>query len=90
VNGSPVFWSTFWVGRALRIAGSSPSNSTSTTAPMTWAILPVATAPTGAAATLAVFGAAGLRAGGLLGAAGSGMLSRRAEALDGFGTAQTV
>ncbi len=40
VKGWPVFWSTFCVSRALRIAGSWPSNSTSTTAPMTWAIRP--------------------------------------------------
>ena len=31
-----------WTSRALRIGGSSPSNCTSTTAPMTWEIFPFA------------------------------------------------
>ena len=33
-----------WTSSALRIGGSSPSNYTSTTAPMTWEIFPVAVA----------------------------------------------
>ena len=36
-------WSVPSTSRALRIGGSSPSNWTSTTAPMTWEILPFAT-----------------------------------------------
>ena len=44
-TGSPVFWSVLVVSRAFRIAGRGPSNSTSTTAPMTWAMRPLATAP---------------------------------------------
>jgi hypothetical protein len=70
VKGSPVFWSTFWVCRAFRIAGRWPVNSTSTTAPMTWAILPVATAETGAASGRLLGG--GLAGGGFLGGDGVG------------------
>src|SRR5262245_39896902 len=39
-NGLPVFWSTFSVSRAFRMPGRAPSNSTSTTAPMTCAMRP--------------------------------------------------
>src|SRR5690606_32618371 len=66
-NGSQVRWSVFWVSRAFRIAGSGPSNSTSTTAPMTWAMRPRASpAATAGAALFAAFGAAALRAAGFL------------------------
>ncbi len=44
-KGAPVFWSVLVVSSAFRIAGRWPSNSTSTTAPMTWAMRPLATAP---------------------------------------------
>src|SRR5690606_16247735 len=67
VKGSPVFWSTFWVSRAFRMPGRWPVNSTSTTAPMTWAILPWPATATGAAAG-AAFLAAGFLAAGFLGA----------------------
>src|SRR5690606_10970904 len=66
-KGSPVFWSTFWVSRAFRMPGRWPVNSTSTTAPMTWAILPWPATATGAAAG-AAFLAAGFLAAGFLGA----------------------
>src|SRR5690606_14981323 len=68
VKGSPVFWSTFWVSRAFRMPGRWPSNSTSTTAPMTWAILPWPVTAAAAFGAAAFLGAAGFLAAGFFGA----------------------
>jgi hypothetical protein len=67
-KGCPVRWSTLVVSSAFMIAGRWPSNSTSTTAPMTWVMRPPATplatgAETAAALAGALRGAAGFLAG---------------------------
>jgi hypothetical protein len=42
-TSSTSLFSTPWTSRALRIGGRFPSNCTSTTAPITWEILPMPT-----------------------------------------------
>ena len=76
-KGAPVRWSVLVVSSAFRMAGRWPSNSTSTTAPMIWAMRPLATPPdtwadaAPAAGTAVDLRAAGLRAVVLAGAAAS-------------------
>src|ERR1019366_7884801 len=82
-NGTPVRWSVLVVSRALRIAGRWPSNSTSTTAPITWATRPVAM-PAGRTALGAAFLAvAGAFVGAAFGTAALGAAVLAAVALAG-------
>src|SRR5260221_5584362 len=80
-TGSPVRWSWFTVSSADRIAGRLPSNSTSTTTPMIWAMRPVAT-PLSVAVAGASAGADFLAAGFLAAAVAMADLVFR---LQGFG-----
>ena len=72
------------------IAGRWPTNSTSTTAPMTWTIRPFATADLGAAAfgaagAFTAFGAAALAGAFLAGAVFAGALGVVAMVSDSLG-----
>jgi hypothetical protein len=73
------------VSRAFKIAGRWPTNSTSTTAPMTWTIRPVATADFGAAGAFVAFGAAALAGAFLAGADFAGALGVVAMVSDSLG-----
>src|SRR6187551_2015320 len=70
-NSEPVRWSILVVSRAERMAGRWPSNSTSTTAPMTWLMRPLPAMVLGAAAVVALLAAGAFGAAAFLAAAGA-------------------